>query len=254
MKFLVNGEQKELVYKFDGNDNTKGMIEEYGKLVTDENGNYVMSPEEYEWWKKEFIKEEQADDLYLNLDLTFEEFKQYSKDTESPDLSEHTRLQLEWLQNFERKLPLMEPTGNTVIKRMYRNKEVWTELDLTEEQYKGVLEKYTKENGWSDEFSTHMETFKEAEAQAPEGMELKKENTVHVDMGGFQQTVVIMRKWMEMLENAMFRPSHERLHIVIDYDVKMLKTAIRIYTPKEDASDDTPQESRKDGKGSFSES
>ena len=102
MKVIVNGEVRDLEYNTTSElDITRDVIGGYESFPHDEDGRWIMTEEQYDWWIDEIDKLTKIDDLLEELDLEDDDLDQFYKETGSCDLEQQTDMQLAWLHEYQ---------------------------------------------------------------------------------------------------------------------------------------------------------
>ena len=103
MVVIVNGEAREIEYiTASGEDMAQELIGDYESLELDEDGNRIMTADQFDWWVTEFEKLRQIDNLVEEIDLKSNDelYEEYLK-IGSCDLEQETNLQLAWLKEYQ---------------------------------------------------------------------------------------------------------------------------------------------------------
>lgn len=101
MKVMVNGEVKELEYvTTSGCDMVQDIIGNFESFPFDEDGNRIMSLDQYDWWSSEIDKLSRIGSLLEELELDNKDFNRYIKETCGCDLETQTNMQLAWLKEY----------------------------------------------------------------------------------------------------------------------------------------------------------
>lgn len=98
MTILVNGAGRELeAIGKNGIEWTNDLLGNYGALHTDEDGNYTMTEDDFEWWAPVVDMLNEINDL--EDDLGEEIMAEYAaEDFSYSDLDDEARARLEWLK------------------------------------------------------------------------------------------------------------------------------------------------------------
>ena len=86
--FIVNGQEKELVYNFGGIDISRDFIgNTYHGMTTDENGHYIATEQDFEWWQEVITAHQNNDKLIEAYKYRFgnDEVSQVAEDWASGD-------------------------------------------------------------------------------------------------------------------------------------------------------------------------
>lgn len=97
MIILVGGEQKELKAVRDGIDYTEDLLASYDELKKDNDGNCIMSNDDFEWWDNMV---DMLNEMYqLTNKLDDDAMAEYDAvDFGSLDLIDDTQARLDWLK------------------------------------------------------------------------------------------------------------------------------------------------------------
>ena len=102
MVVVVNGAARDLDYNTaSGLDITRDVIGGYESLPCDEDGRWIMTEEQYDWWTDEINKLVEIDQLIEDLEIKDELFDQYIMETSGSDLEGETDMQLAWLHKYQ---------------------------------------------------------------------------------------------------------------------------------------------------------
>ena len=96
----------------------------------------------------------------------------------------------------------------------------------------------------------YFEALEKAMKAAQPGEELIPENFNRVNTEGFEGLVVILKRWSEMIFDAVFQLNttlkRNGFRMELIYNAETKKTSLAIYTPTKDGKDGNKQESSED--------
>ena len=127
----------------------------------------------------------------------------------------------------------------TLIKRRDETGEKRVALQMTDEEFDRIVEKYAQGKMTFQKNTDFFERLEKARAKTKD--ELKLEKFECVDTEGFEKSVILLANWTDTILREMRKEKNFRIEIA--YDTEELKTDFRIYTDaKKSESNDTPQE------------
>ena len=102
MVVIVDGVFREIEYFVaSGCDMARDLIGSYESSLDDEDGRWIMTEEQYDWWTDEINKLVEIDQLIEDLEIKDELFDQYIRETSGCDLEGETDMQLAWLHKYQ---------------------------------------------------------------------------------------------------------------------------------------------------------
>lgn len=134
----------------------------------------------------------------------------------------------------------MSNAASTIIKRRTEAGEVTEALELTQKEFDQITSEYGTGKRTETPVIHYDEALKRAQAAVFPEEELKEENFNRVDTDGFEKAVVLLKRWAEMAQQAMFEKRNFRIEI--NYNAEAKKTDFAIYTPTEAGTNGIQQE------------